>query len=39
MLSLLSDSLTTDVRNALALEIEADLMDADAGVIRATLPL
>ena len=39
MLSLLSDSLTTDVRKSLMLEIEADLMDADAEVIRATLPL
>lgn len=38
-LGVLVDSLSADVRESLMLELEADMMEADPAVIRASLPL
>jgi len=38
-LGVLEDSLSADVRESLMLELEADMVEADPAVIRASLPL
>ena len=38
-LGILMDSLSADVRESLMLELEADMVEADPTVIRASLPL
>jgi len=38
-LGVLVDSLSADVRESLMLELEADMVEADPAVIRASLPL
>lgn len=38
-LGVLMDSLSADVRESLMLELEADMVEADPAVIRASLPL